>query len=274
MVWALKLELEGPSHLQCKAKYVENILHLIQQERDDVLNTGLSDEEEPRVHVFTRRQENGSFLVLVNSEYLFDDIPFSSAGSPIKITRSVLETSADAPDNYNLPETSGGIDVARNDGPTTPKKSTFLVRKERCRLHTCDYSPGPRLTGCNDYPPQYNSALTEGMLVDVLTTLRMWHIKLDEKNPNGSRAYQLMLKRMQVLPTIQDGMKAMTTIPTSPATPTDPTSSSLESSLAPQTPTPGPRGSKATGKQKCPLMETADKIAPLPERSHCISETS
>ncbi|KAF8508667.1 hypothetical protein JB92DRAFT_2832294 [Gautieria morchelliformis] len=35
-------------------------------------------------------------------------------------------------------------------------------------------------------PLQYNSVLTKGTLVDVQTTLRMWHIKLDEKNPNGS----------------------------------------------------------------------------------------
>ncbi|KAF8511527.1 hypothetical protein JB92DRAFT_3097080 [Gautieria morchelliformis] len=39
-------------------------------------------------------------------------------------------------------------------------------------------------------------------------------------------------------------------------------------------PMPGPRGSKATGKQKRPLMETADKIAPPPKRSHRVSETS
>ncbi|KAF8490875.1 hypothetical protein JB92DRAFT_3147784 [Gautieria morchelliformis] len=289
MVWALQLELEGPSHLRPKAKYIENILHLIQQERDDILNAGLRDEEEPRVHAFTRRQENGTFLVLVNSENLFDDVPFSSAGSPVKITRSVLETPANAPHNDDLPETSSRNDVARNNEPTTPKKSNadffllrFLTRGPYNKLSLesltlADFpDPQARFSTIKNVAGSvpYNSALTEGTLVNVLTTLRMWHIKPDEKNPNGSRAYQLVLKRMQVLPTIQDGVKSMTTIPTSPATPTDPTSSSMETSLAPQTPTPAPWGSKATGKQKRPLTETADKITPPAKRSHRASETS
>ncbi|KAF8482353.1 hypothetical protein JB92DRAFT_3268199 [Gautieria morchelliformis] len=112
-----------------------------------------------------------------------------------------------------------------------------------------------------DSLPRSPADLNDGLLVDVLTTLRMWHIKPDDKNPNRSRAYQLILKRMQVLPTIQDGMKTMTSA--SPATPTESTSSrappeSIESSLTPLTPTPAPRGGKTAAKHKRPPTDSND----------------
>ncbi|KAF8511878.1 hypothetical protein JB92DRAFT_2831032 [Gautieria morchelliformis] len=124
--------------------------------------------------------------------------------------------------------------------------------------------------GATITPLQYNSSLTDGLLVDVLTTLRMWHIKPDDKNPNGSRAYQLILKCMQVLPTIQDA---------SPATPTESTSSrappeSIESSLTPLTPTPAPRGGKTAAKHKHPPTDSNDKMAPPPKRALRVPESS
>ncbi|KAF8480686.1 hypothetical protein JB92DRAFT_2837559 [Gautieria morchelliformis] len=235
MVWALNLELEGPAHLQSKAKYIEHTLHFIQQDRDDDLNTGMSDDQVPRVHAFTHRQENGSFLVLVNSNNLFDEVPFSSAGSPVKVTRSIVESPAAASLTGFLPDCSSHTAATANDAPTTPKKKTLTLAdfpdpqgrfssvKNVAGSVPVIIPPVRDSQGATITPLQYNSSLTDGLLVDVLTTLRMWHIKPDDKNPNGSRAYKLILKRMQVLPTIQDGMKTMTSA--SPATPMESTSS-------------------------------------------------
>ncbi|KAF8497988.1 hypothetical protein JB92DRAFT_2985884 [Gautieria morchelliformis] len=298
-VWALNLKLEGPVHLERRGTYIENVLHLIQQERDDVLNAGLSYEQEPRVHAFMRRQENGSYLVLVNSDNLFDDVPFSSAGSPVKITRSILETSATNPHAVNTGESSTARDVGSTGPPATPKKKgltladlpdpqgRFTTVKNVAGSVPVIIPPVRDRHGAPVTPVQYNSLLTDGTLVDVLTTLRMWQIKPDDKNPNGSRAYQLILKRMQILPTVQDGLKAMTTVPSSPATPSPATPSNstspgepLESSPSsellhmPLTPTPAHRGGKAAGKQKRALPDSSDKAAPPQKRTLRATEST
>ncbi|KAF8479843.1 hypothetical protein JB92DRAFT_2837757 [Gautieria morchelliformis] len=292
MVWALNLELDGPPRLQSKVKYIENTLHFIQQDRDDDLNTGalgMSDDQVPRVHAFTRRQENGSFLVLVNSNNLFDEVLFSSAGSPVKITRSVLESPAAAPPTGFLPDCSSHTAATANDAPTTPNKKTLTLadfpnpqgRFSSVKNVTASIPviipPVRDSQGATITPLQYNSSLTDGLLVDILTTLRMWHIKPDDKNPNGSRAYQLILKHMQVLPMIQDGMKTMTSA--SPATPTESTSSrgppeSIESSITPLTPTPAPRGGKTAAKHKRPPTDSNDKMTPPPKRALRVPESS
>ncbi|KAF8487824.1 hypothetical protein JB92DRAFT_3020131 [Gautieria morchelliformis] len=299
MVWALNLKLEGPVHLERRGTYIENVLHLIQQERDDVLNAGLSYEQEPRVHAFTRRQENGSYLVLVNSDNLFDNVPFSSAGSPVKITRSILETSATNPHAVNTGESSTARDIGSTGQPATPKKKgltladlpypqgRFTTVKNVAGSVPVIIPPVRDRHGVPVTPVQYNSLLTDGTLVDVLTTLRMWQIKPDYKNPNGSHAYQLILKRMQILPTVQDGLKAMTTVPSSPATPSPATLSnstsrgephesppSSESLHMPLTPTPAHRGGKATGKQKRALPDSSDKAAPPQKRTLRATEST
>ncbi|KAF8516222.1 hypothetical protein JB92DRAFT_3114273 [Gautieria morchelliformis] len=185
MVWALNLKLDGPEHLERRGTYIENVLHLIQQERDDVLNAGLSYEQEPRVHAFTRRQENGSDLVLVNSDNLFDDVPFSSAGSPVKITRSILETSATDPHAVNTGEGSTARDAGSTGPPATPMKKgltladlpdpqgRFATVKNVAGSVPVIIPPVRDPHGAPVTPVQYNSLLTDGTLVDVLTTLRM-----------------------------------------------------------------------------------------------------
>jgi hypothetical protein len=41
LVWALDLQLDGPAHFRPRGEYIQNVLHVIQQERDDdELNTG------------------------------------------------------------------------------------------------------------------------------------------------------------------------------------------------------------------------------------------
>ncbi|KAF8510496.1 hypothetical protein JB92DRAFT_2827920 [Gautieria morchelliformis] len=52
MVCALNLKLDGLKHLERRGTYIENVLHLIQQGRDNTLNAGLSYKQEPRVHAF------------------------------------------------------------------------------------------------------------------------------------------------------------------------------------------------------------------------------
>jgi hypothetical protein len=40
LVWALDLELDGPAYFWPRGEYIQNVLHVIQQEWDDKLNAG------------------------------------------------------------------------------------------------------------------------------------------------------------------------------------------------------------------------------------------
>jgi hypothetical protein len=155
--------------------------------------------------------------VLVNSHNIFEDVPFASSGSPIKLTRSLLEcmsilcTTAHYADRCTAPadadlsrsaagpstSTSGHSDTP----PSTPKKGTAPAHP----LPTSSLTPYLGLTladlpdpqarfaavrmfaggvpvvippvrdsvGKTVDPRQYPTALPEGTLVDVTTTLRM-----------------------------------------------------------------------------------------------------
>ncbi|KAF8508339.1 hypothetical protein JB92DRAFT_3121006 [Gautieria morchelliformis] len=189
------------------------------------------------------------------------------------------KASATNPHAVNTGESSTARDVGSTGPPATPKKKgltladlpdpqgRFTIAWSACYAGLIQLAADRRDAGrCPD---------------------NVADIKPDDKNPNGSRAYQLILKRMQILPTVQDGLKAMTTVPSSPATPSPATPSnsmsrgephesspSSESLHMPLTPTPAHRGGKAAGKQKRALPDSSDKAAPPQKRTLRATEST
>ncbi|KAF8577712.1 hypothetical protein K439DRAFT_1532322 [Ramaria rubella] len=175
VIFALDPVTDRPDHISNKAPFVMHTLHYIQQAYDDTLNHGLNENSYPRVHSFTRRDDEGNYYILVNPDSIFKNVPFASSGSPVKLDKSSI-----------------GSGLSTTNGPITSTSGHAFRAKT---------------------PPLNPEDLTLAHMPDPsnrFSSIR-WHIRGDSGNPNGSRAYQLILHKMQLILTSTDSTHALLT---------------------------------------------------------------
>ncbi|KAF8576437.1 hypothetical protein K439DRAFT_1622847 [Ramaria rubella] len=248
MIWALDPIMDSPESISTKAAFVTNTLHYIQQSYDVVLNRGafnphlfassftcfllgIKEEHYPKIHSFTQRDKDGNYYILVNSKSLFDNIPFTSSGSPVKLDKGSIGSglsTTKAPVTSttghsfcaktpllgiikylpNLPVDSHELTLANMPDPSNQFSSIRSIATDVKinLLNICDHD------GKVISPLAYSSKLVNGCLVDVIVTCRIIQ--------GGTYV------KMQLIPTTNDSVQVLL----SPLTATTAANSSKDSS--------------------------------------------
>ncbi|KAF8573851.1 hypothetical protein K439DRAFT_1624762 [Ramaria rubella] len=192
MIFTLDPVTNRPNHISNKAPFVMDTLHYIQQTYDNTLNH-------------------------INSEAIFENILFSSSGSPVKLDKLSIGSSLSTK-NSPLASMSSHAFCAKTPPLSTSDLTLAHLPNPSNRFSSIhSIAANVKLTLPNIRENNgvlislllCNTKLCHGHLVDVTITCHMWHICGDTGIPNGSHAYQFVLHKMQLIPTMTDSAQTL-----------------------------------------------------------------
>ncbi|KAF8580129.1 hypothetical protein K439DRAFT_1620045 [Ramaria rubella] len=227
MIWALDPVTDGPDSITTKAPFVMDTLHYMQQMYDFTLNMGLEDDNYPRIHSFTRRDDDGNYYILVNSESIFENVPFASSGSPVKLDKSSIGSGLFITNTHNA-STSGHVFHARTP-PSRPHDLTLAHLPDPNNRYSSIHS----IAADVKLKIPNGSKLVHGSLVDIVVTCCMLVPIFVTFAAQGFDSGQLILHKMALIPSSYDSADALfalspsaTAAPNDHITPNDPVNSS------------------------------------------------
>ncbi|KAG1829123.1 hypothetical protein EV424DRAFT_1344380 [Suillus variegatus] len=172
---------------------------------EDTRNAGIPEAEHPAMSGFVRaytRDSKDCFVLVVQSEPLFKDLPKEGSAIP-RISRKDIGKSGvllspkflricDLHDPDNRYSGLGSLKEAKVECPEVRDDKGLLI-----------------------HPREYGIKLARARFVEVEVYLKLWNISKSDKDEAtareryGSRNYQLILRRMQLLPSMEYMMLQM-----------------------------------------------------------------